>query len=162
MKKENITKEVAAARATLWKGLGIAWMILGVFCVIVLIEAPIYVPVAVGLVVFLMGVYFIHLGGKYIKEYGVDAEQREKGKGIAKTSLKKFLAVFIPIFLVALVLAFAMSGGFESISGHENTCGSCGRSWGAGDSGGNYRNIAKTGMCNICEENYQDLKHYLD
>ena len=56
MKTENITKEVAAARATLWKGLGIAWMILGVFCVIVLIEAPIYVPVAVGLIIGYKGV----------------------------------------------------------------------------------------------------------
>lgn len=62
--------------------------------------------------------------------------------------MKKFIAI-----LLSLVLAFSMTacgGG----SPKTNTCKSCDRVYEAGDSGGNYKSISKSGMCNRCLKNY--------
>ena len=56
--------------------------------------------------------------------------------------MKKIIAV-----LLSLVLAFSMvacGGG----SPKTNTCKSCSRTYEAGDSAGNFKSIAKSGMCN--------------
>ena len=45
------------------------------------------------------------------------------------------------------------------------TCQVCGTSYYAGDSGGNYMNIAWSNMCNSCEakaEAYQEIKDYYE
>lgn len=44
----------------------------------------------------------------------------------------------------------------------EGVCKSCGRQYEAGDAAGNYMNIAKTGMCKNCYNNFNDLKGFLD
>ena len=41
-------------------------------------------------------------------------------------------------------------------------CKSCGKQYEAGDEAGNYMNIAKTGMCKNCYNNFNDLKGFLD
>lgn len=41
-------------------------------------------------------------------------------------------------------------------------CKSCGRQFEAGDAAGNYMNIAKTGMCKNCYNNFNDLKGFSD
>lgn len=40
-------------------------------------------------------------------------------------------------------------------------CKSCGRKFEAGDSAGNFMNIAKTGMCNNCYRNFEDFSWVL-
>lgn len=70
--------------------------------------------------------------------------------------------------VAAVLLVFVLSGisiGFNSgssSSSRTNTCSSCNRSWPAGDSGGNFMNIARTGMCNNCYDNFNSLKQFLD
>ena len=59
--------------------------------------------------------------------------------------------------LLALLLAFSLVGctGGGSGSSKTATCGSCGRTFEAGDSGGNYMSIARTHMCKNCYNNFQ-------
>ena len=66
------------------------------------------------------------------------------------------VAAVIVIILV-LVLLIGSCGGSGSGGGatRKNTCKSCGRSYEAGDAGGNFMNIARTGMCKNCYNNYQ-------
>ena len=82
-----------------------------------------------------------------------------------KQSGKKYLMVFVGVIIVSLVIILGMIlSGIQgnSHSSSENTCGSCGRSWSAGDSGKNYRNIARTGLCKNCESNYHIMSDALD
>lgn len=44
-----------------------------------------------------------------------------------------------------------------SSSSRTAKCKSCGRKYEAGDSAGNFMNIAKTGMCNNCYRNFEDF-----
>lgn len=77
------------------------------------------------------------------------------------------IALAVLVMIIYLISGSATGtlggGGYDSYSKPPaNTCKSCGRSWQAGDSGGNFMNIAKTGMCNNCENNYHSLERYLD
>lgn len=68
-------------------------------------------------------------------------------------NIKKIVSVAFSVLLIILTLYCCMnsgSGGTKSA-----TCKSCGRTFQAGDSGGNYKNIARTGMCNNCYGNFQ-------
>lgn len=49
----------------------------------------------------------------------------------------------------------------SSKSDDDGKCKSCGRSFKAGDSAGNYMNIARTGMCNNCYRNYKSLESFI-
>lgn len=68
--------------------------------------------------------------------------------------------------IIALLLAFVMAfslvgctgGSSSSHSSDKATCGSCGRSYKVGDSGGNYMSIAKTHMCKKCYNNYKTMR----
>lgn len=68
--------------------------------------------------------------------------------------------------IIALLLAFVMAfslmgctgGGSSLHSSDKATCGSCGRTYEAGDSGGNYMSIAKTHMCKKCYNNYKTMQ----
>lgn len=70
----------------------------------------------------------------------------------------------ITALLLALLLCFSLVGctggssGSGSHSSDKATCGSCGRSYEAGDSGGNYMSIAKTHMCKKCYNNYKTMQ----
>ena len=79
---------------------------------------------------------------------------------ITGKKIKVLLGVLIVMAILYGIAMASVSGGSRG-SGSSNTCGSCGRSWSAGDSGGNYMNIARTGMCNNCENNYHTLKPFL-
>lgn len=46
----------------------------------------------------------------------------------------------------------------KSSDSSTNTCSMCGRSWKAGDSGGNYMSITLRNMCVSCYRNYQDMQ----
>ena len=76
----------------------------------------------------------------------------------------KKMGTLILVAVIALCLFIAAGGPSKpsSSSAKVNTCGSCDRSWPAGDDGGNFMNIAKTGLCKNCENNYHNLKQYLD
>ena len=71
---------------------------------------------------------------------------------IGKTvvTVKGLLILFIIIILLIGVIGMFVS----EPSASTNTCRVCGRTFEAGDAGGNYRNIAKTHMCNNCYSNY--------
>lgn len=71
--------------------------------------------------------------------------------------MKKYIpAIFIVIVIIALI--GSCSGGGRTKT---NTCQSCGRTFEAGDSAGNYKNIARTNMCNNCYSNYMWAKEAL-
>lgn len=59
--------------------------------------------------------------------------------------------------LLALLLVFSLAccTGEGSGSPKTATCGSCGRTFEAGDSEGNYMSIARTHMCKNCYNNFQ-------
>jgi len=57
--------------------------------------------------------------------------------------------------LLAVLLCFSLCACSSGSSSKTNTCKICGRSYAAGDSGGNFMNIAKTGMCKNCYNNYK-------
>lgn len=70
--------------------------------------------------------------------------------------MKKVIAI-----LLSLVLAFSMVACGGSGSTKTNTCKSCDRVYEAGDSGGNYKSISKSGMCKRCLDNYLTMSEAL-
>lgn len=75
-----------------------------------------------------------------------------------KTTGKPGIGTYIIAFVLLVVLLGScgnLFGGSGGRSAKTNTCKSCGRTFEAGDSDGNFMNIARTGMCNNCYENYQ-------
>ena len=108
---------------------------------------------------FITAMYFIALFNipKVIQE--PKAAELGKNRGL--------IALAVIVMVIYLISGSATGtlggGGYDSYSTpSSNTCKSCGRSWNAGDSDGNFMNIAKTGMCNNCESNYHSLERYLD
>lgn len=68
------------------------------------------------------------------------------------------ISIIIAICLFAAGFAFQPDGLFGESGGTSTstaTCQVCGRSWSAGDSGGNFRSISRTHMCVNCYNNYQ-------
>lgn len=63
------------------------------------------------------------------------------------------IIIFVLLFIIGMIAAG--SSGESSGSSSTRKCGSCGRVFEAGDSGGNYMCIARTGMCNNCYNNFQ-------
>lgn len=59
---------------------------------------------------------------------------------------------------IAIAIASSPSGGSGAST---NTCQSCGRTFEAGDSAGNYKNISRTNMCNNCYNNYKDMEQFI-
>ena len=77
------------------------------------------------------------------------------------------LTALVVVVLLVYFISGAITGTLGGNSGNygsssRNTCRSCGRSWSAGDSGKNFMNIARTGMCNNCEDNFHSLEDFLD
>ena len=70
--------------------------------------------------------------------------------------MKKGFVIFIAVIVLIALIASCSGGGSGGGSGHRtNPCKSCGRSYEAGDAGGNFMSIAKTGMCKNCYNNFQ-------
>ena len=84
--------------------------------------------------------------------HGVAAEQTLSSE---KTGNIIILVISIIMAVLMVRCCFGGSSSGSSHSASSNTCKSCGRTFQAGDSGGNYMNIAKTGMCKNCYGNYQ-------
>ena len=84
---------------------------------------------------------------------------------VATTAINGKKVKILLVVLVAMGILYGIGMGSVNKpsggSGKTNTCGSCGRTYEAGDSGKNFINIAQTGMCNNCENNYQTLKPFL-
>ena len=71
-------------------------------------------------------------------------------------------AIFLIVIFLVLGMASCSGGGSCVGKSHStNTCEACGRSWEAGDSGGNYMNITRTGMCKNCYNNYKWVQEQL-
>lgn len=79
-----------------------------------------------------------------------------KGKTIkiGNTSIS-ITGLIVIICVLLFIIVFIVSGASGGSSSSTNKCKSCGRVFEAGDSAGNYRCIARTGMCNNCYNNYQ-------
>ena len=72
--------------------------------------------------------------------------------------MKRVAGLIVLILVMCLALtgcSSSSSGGSSSGTGKKNTCGYCGKSYSAGDSGGNYMNIARTRLCNSCYALYK-------
>ena len=64
--------------------------------------------------------------------------------------------IIVLILVAALCISLcACVGGSSGGSSKTATCRSYGRSFKAGDSGGNFMNIARTNMCKNCYNNYK-------
>ena len=71
---------------------------------------------------------------------------------------KRLISIILLLLVVVLVLHACSASPDRSSA----TCGSCGRTYAPGDSGGNYMNIARTGMCNNCYGNFEWAQSILD
>lgn len=70
----------------------------------------------------------------------------------------RILAMLLAVFMAVSLTACTSSGSHSSKSA---TCGACGRTYEAGDSGGNYMSIARTHMCKNCARNYETMRDWL-
>ena len=81
-------------------------------------------------------------------------------------SMKHYIwAIVISLVIGVSLMIFAYGTTLGTSSGpslDQNTCRVCGRSWHAGDSGGNYMSIARTHMCVNCYNNYKYAEQTLD
>lgn len=68
--------------------------------------------------------------------------------------MKKIIRIIGRVVIVFLIM-IPLTACSDSTAHRTNTCESCGRSWEAGDSGGNFMSIANTGMCVNCYENFK-------
>ena len=75
---------------------------------------------------------------------------------------KGLIAIVAVALLVFVASSIAAGGGGSSSSTSTNTCGSCGRTYKAGDAGGNFMNIAKTGLCKNCNSNREYFEWIFD
>ena len=88
-------------------------------------------------------------------------------KIIKQKSRFTFIASIILIAVISILLCSIITSSFKNSRDTNNkhkiaVCSSCDRSWEAGDTSKNYTNIAKTGMCKNCENNYHSMKQFLD
>lgn len=67
----------------------------------------------------------------------------------------KVIAAVLAIALLAFPLSQCFAPGDRDYSRNSSDCKSCHRTFYSGDSAGNYKNIARTGMCNNCYSNYK-------
>ncbi len=102
--------------------------------------------------------------------YGaITATQMEKAWGAERARLEgiqRKLKIGVAVCAVAAVLTGVMgisnaisssssSGSGSGSSRSAATCGYCGKTYYAGDAGGNYRNIARTRLCKRCYSTYK-------
>lgn len=80
------------------------------------------------------------------KDHSIELEEKKK-----RAMKKGWIGVAIGIALILPFMLVASNGGFSgSRSIDTNTCRYCGKTYKAGDSNGNYLNIAKSNLCNSC------------
>ncbi len=89
-----------------------------------------------------------------IENCSVKAQQQYE-KAIKLKKAKPLIIIGAIAVFVIIILIASSGGGGSSSSRSTATCKSCGRVYEAGDSGGNFKNIARTGMCKNCYENFK-------
>lgn len=65
--------------------------------------------------------------------------------------------IIFGVIVLVIVICVAACFGDDTGSSTPKTaqCSSCGRTYQAGDNGGNFMNIAKTSMCKNCYNNFK-------
>ncbi len=105
--------------------------------------------------------FFIGLVQLVSRKLGMTAAVwwKKNRKAIGIAMLVSTLVVGIP-----LICIFSNSGSSSSSGSNSKIaeCKVCEREFEAGDRAGNYKSIARTGMCNNCYKNYQWGKEYID
>lgn len=81
---------------------------------------------------------------------------------LTKSKKKVIIAIAAVVLFIYIVSSIAVGGGSVSNNVSTNTCGSCGRSYKAGDAGGNYMSIAKSGLCKNCNSNREYFEWIFD
>ena len=92
----------------------------------------------------------------YLKNWGVmpvgvKEYEKKRPKGFGKRD--KVVVILLVLTILTGILSASIGGNINDNDG--NVCGSCGRSYSAGDIGGNYMSIARTGMCKNCYNNFK-------
>lgn len=71
--------------------------------------------------------------------------------------------------IITVILTFTLAISLTSCTGSNERdvaeCNVCGAKYYSGDAGGNYMQIAYSGMCNKCYDNYKtrnEIKDYID
>lgn len=86
----------------------------------------------------------------------------EEDQVSANSAARKILIASVAIIIVSvIVILVALTGGSGSGKADAGTCEFCGRYFAPGDKAGNFKNIARTGMCKNCYNNYQWGKDYI-
>lgn len=85
--------------------------------------------------------------------------KREETRDYSKTAVK-IISIFLLVVLACTMLFGSCSSGCCAGGGSSSTCGSCGRTYSAGDIGGNYKSIARTGFCKKCAGNYHSMEQF--
>lgn len=101
--------------------------------------------------------------------FAKEAEKKNRdGKQEEKPTGEKVLAAIILVSLcfcigmgVRFVATGGLSGGISNPNG-SRTCSVCRKSYKAGDSGGNYMSIARSGMCVSCNSSFHGAKDALE
>ncbi len=72
----------------------------------------------------------------------------------SSSNLKLYVIIFVIVLIVVIICAGLASGGGSET--HKSlTCKVCGRTFEAGDPGGNFRSIVTTNMCKQCYKNFE-------
>ena len=112
-----------------------------------------------GNIVFSMiGIIIVVIAGIQIKNIIV----RKKNNSARKDDSAKLpIIVFVLLIgIMTFVVGFYITDGGSA--GSTNKCSICGRTWSAGDSGGNYMSIARRNMCVSCYNTYQGAKDFVE
>ena len=97
--------------------------------------------------------------GRHIPSGSVSRNtHNRRGLKMGTGNSKRFISIILLLLVVGLVLHACSASPDRSSA----TCGSCGRTYAPGDSGGNYMSIARTGMCNNCYGNFKWAQSILD
>ena len=84
-----------------------------------------------------------------------DRAQQQYEKAIKLKKARPFIILGAIAVLIIIIFLASNNSGSSSSKYSTNTCKSCGRTYEAGDSGGNFMSIARTGMCKNCYENFK-------
>ena len=74
---------------------------------------------------------------------------------MGNSSIIKLYVIIIAIVLIVVIIIAGLASGGGSETHKTLTCKVCGRTFEAGDPGGNFRSIVSTNMCKQCYKNFE-------
>ncbi|MBQ6540638.1 MAG: hypothetical protein IJL71_06410 [Oscillospiraceae bacterium] len=74
---------------------------------------------------------------------------------MGNSSIIKLYVIIIAIVLSVVIIIAGLASGGGSETHKTLTCKVCGRTFEAGDPGGNFRSIVSTNMCKQCYKNFE-------